>query len=166
MAAKRSPKRGARLSRTKSSGKKSARSNSAGQILRSNRPNKASDRRVETELQLKKRNGDIIATRLDSSPMTSSMRDGARLYQTAIVDLTERKRFEETIQRSEERYRALFDLVPVAVYVCDAAGIIGAINRRASELWGRDPTGNGDKSRFCGSYKMFYPDGRPMPHDE
>ena len=38
------------------------------------------------------------------------------LYQTAIVDLTERKRFEEKLQRSEERYRTLFDLVPVAVY--------------------------------------------------
>jgi len=61
----------------------------------------SSDRRVETELHLKKRNGDIMLTRLESSPMTSSMPDGARLYQTAIVDLTERKRFEETIQRSE-----------------------------------------------------------------
>src|SRR6516225_3471982 len=78
---------------------------------------RSSDGRVETELHLKKRNGDIMLTRLESSPMTSSMPDGARLYQTAIVDLTERKRFEETIQRSEERYRTLFDLVPVAIYV-------------------------------------------------
>src|SRR5690242_18647240 len=42
MAAKGSPKRGARLSRTKSSGKKSARSNSARQKSRSNRPKKDS----------------------------------------------------------------------------------------------------------------------------
>ena len=55
------------------------------------------------------------------------MRNGALLYQTAIVDLTERSRFEEEIQRSEERYRTLFDLVPVAVYTCDANGIIPAI---------------------------------------
>jgi PAS domain S-box-containing protein len=122
--------------------------------------------RVETELHLKKRNGDIILTRLESSPMTSSMRDGARLYQTAIVDITERKRFEETIQRSEERYRTLFDLVPVAVYVCDADGIIREYNRRAVELWGCEPTGSGEERRFCGSYKIYHPDGRPMPHDE
>jgi len=126
----------------------------------------SSDRRVETELHLKKRNGDIMLTRLESSPMTSSMPDGARLYQTAIVDLTERKRFEETIQRSEERYRTLFDLVPVAVYVCDADGIIREYNRRAVELWGCQPTANGEEPRFCGSYKIYYPDGRPMPHDE
>ena len=127
---------------------------------------RSSDRRVETELHLKKRNGDIILTRLESSPMTSSMRGSTRLYQTAIVDLTERKRFEETIQRSEERYRTLFDLVPVAIYVCDADGIIREYNRRAIELWGREPTGNGEEPRFCGSYKIYYPDGRPMPHDE
>ena len=127
----------------------------------------SSDRRVETELHLKKRNGDIMLTRLESSPMTSSMPDGARLYQTAIVDLTERKRFEETIQRSEERYRTLFDLVPVAVYVCDADGIIREYNRRAVELWGCKPTDNGEERRFCGcSYKIYYPDGRAMSHDE
>jgi PAS domain S-box-containing protein len=122
--------------------------------------------RVETELHLRKRNGEIILAHLASSPMTSSMKDGALLYQTAIVDLTERKRFEAKIQRSEERYRTLFDLVTVAVYVCDADGTIQEYNRRAFELWGREPTGNGEETRFCGSYKIYYPDGRPMPHEE
>ncbi|HET6887127.1 MAG TPA: PAS domain S-box protein [Candidatus Udaeobacter sp.] len=122
--------------------------------------------RVETELHLKKRNGEIILARLASSPMSSSMKDGALLYQTAIVDLTERKRFEERIQRSEERYRTLFDLVPVAVYVCDADGIIREYNRRAAELWGQEPGGNGEGPRFCGSHKIYYPDGGLMPHEE
>jgi PAS domain S-box-containing protein len=122
--------------------------------------------RVETELLVKKRNGEIILARLASSPMTSSMKDGALLYETAIVDLTERKRFEEKIQRSEERYRTLFDLVPVAVYTCDANGAIREYNRRAAKLWGREPGRNGEKPRFCGSYKIYYPDGRYMPHEE
>ncbi|HXQ03032.1 MAG TPA: PAS domain S-box protein [Candidatus Udaeobacter sp.] len=122
--------------------------------------------RVETELHLKKRNGEIILAHLASSPMTSSMKEGALLYETAIVDLTERERFEENIQRSEERYRTLFDLVTVAVYVCDADGTIQEYNRRASELWGREPTGNGEEPRFCGSYKIYHPDGQLMPHEE
>jgi PAS domain S-box-containing protein len=79
---------------------------------------------------------------------------------------TERKHFEEKIQRPEELYRTLFDLVPVAVYVCDADGIIQEYNRRAAELWGREPGGNGQGPRFCGSYKIYYPDGRLMPHEE
>jgi PAS domain S-box-containing protein len=76
------------------------------------------------------------------------------------------KRFEEKLQRSEERYRTLFDLVPVAVYTCDADGIIQEYNRRAVELWGGEPGQNGEKPRFCGSYKIYYPDGRYMPNEE
>jgi PAS domain S-box-containing protein len=92
------------------------------------------------------------------------MRDGVLLYQTAIIDLTERKRAEESIRQSERRYRTLFDLVPVAVYTCDAKGLIQEYNQHAVELWGRAPGRNDPSEKFCGSFKIFYPDGRPMPH--
>src|SRR6185437_10617935 len=39
-------------------------------------------------------------------------------------------------------------------------------NQRAVELWGRDPVRNGQELRFCGSCKIYYPDGRPMRHEE
>ena len=83
---------------------------------------RSSDSRVETELHLKKRSGEIILAHLASSPVTSSVMDGALLYQTAIVDLTEPKRAEEAIRQSEERYRTLFDLflwlsIPVMPWV-------------------------------------------------
>jgi PAS domain S-box-containing protein len=121
---------------------------------------------VITELQLQRPDGERVIVQLSSTPTFALMKDGARWYQTAIVDLTERKRFEEKLQRSEERYRTLFDLVPVAIYVCDADGIIQEYNRRAVELWGGEPGQNGEKPRFCGSYKIYYPDGRYMPHEE
>jgi len=125
---------------------------------------RSSESRVETELHLKKKgNGEIVA-HLASSPVTSSMRNGALLYQTAIIDLTERKRAEEAIRQSEKRYRALFDWVPVAVYTCDAKGLIQEYNQHAVELWGREPKRNDPSEKFCGSFKIFYPDGRPMPH--
>ena len=88
------------------------------------------------------------------------------INQTAIVDLTKLKRTEDKIRESRKRYRTLFDLVPVAVYTCDANGVIREYNRRAVELWGRKPGQNGEKPRFCGSYKIYYPDGRYMPHKE
>jgi PAS domain S-box-containing protein len=125
---------------------------------------RSSESRVETELHLKKRNGGIILAHLASSPMTSSMRDGALLHQTAIIDLTERKRADEAIRQSEKRYRTLFNLVPVAVYTCDAEGLIQEYNQHAVELWGREPKRNDPSEKFCGSFKIFYPDGRPMPH--
>src|ERR1700682_5979782 len=80
------------------------------------------------------------------------------------VDPTERKRAEEAIRQSELRYRTLFDLVPVAVYACDADGLIQEFNQRAVELWGREPKKNDPKEKFCGSLKIFSSDGRSLPH--
>ena len=127
---------------------------------------RTSQQRTKTELQLKSKKGERIPALLYSTPINSMTRNGAMLYQTAIVDLTERKRFEEKLQRSEERYRTLFDLIPVPVYTCDANGVIQEYNRRAVELWGGEPGQNGENPRFCGSHKIYYPDGRYMPHEE
>ena len=65
---------------------------------------------------------------------------------------------------SEGRYRTLFNLVPVAVYACDAAGVIQNFNQRASELWGRAPAPGDTDERFCGSFKLFRSDGTFLPH--
>jgi PAS domain S-box-containing protein len=53
--------------------------------------------------------------------------------------------------------------LPVAVYVCEApGGAIRLYNRRAAELWGRAPELGGPAERFCGSLRLFRPDGRPL----
>src|SRR5579863_5849101 len=72
----------------------------------------------------------------------------------------------EALRASEQRYRTLFDLVPVAVYCCNSAGVIQQFNRRAAELWGREPTPGDTDERFCGSFKLFRPDGSFMPHEQ
>jgi PAS domain S-box-containing protein len=72
----------------------------------------------------------------------------------------------ETVRWNEERYRTLFDLGPVAVYSCDASGVIQEYNHRAAELWGREPALGDTDKRFCGSFKLFRPDGTFMPHEE
>ena len=63
---------------------------------------------------------------------------------------------------SEERYRSYCsNLGPVAVYSCDAAGVVRfqEFNRRAVELWGCEPVLGDTDQRFCGSFKLFRPDG-------
>jgi PAS domain S-box-containing protein len=67
---------------------------------------------------------------------------------------------------SEDRYRTLFELAPVAVYSCDASGVIRDYNSRAAELWGRKPELGDTDERFCGSFKMYRPDGTYMPHEQ
>jgi PAS domain S-box-containing protein len=115
---------------------------------------------------LKNKKGGQIPSVLLSAPIDSTTKNGAQLYQTAIVDLSERKRAEEALRLSQERYRTLFDFVPIAVYTCDANGTIREYNKRAAELWGWEPGRNGQSPKFCGSYKIFHPDGRPMPHEK
>ena len=60
----------------------------------------------------------------------------------------------------------LFDLLPVAIYVCDPDGLILFYNRRAAELWGRSPKLGDPSDRFCGSYRMFSLEGGPIAHAE
>jgi PAS domain-containing protein len=52
--------------------------------------------------------------------------------------VTERSGADAALRWNEERYRTLFDLGPVAVYSCDAYGVI-QVDRRAVELWGCEP---------------------------
>jgi two-component system CheB/CheR fusion protein len=60
----------------------------------------------------------------------------------------------------------LFEQLPFAVYVCDRDGLVLRYNRRAAELWGRSPKLRDPDERFCGSYRMFRPDGSLLPHDQ
>jgi two-component sensor histidine kinase len=60
----------------------------------------------------------------------------------------------------------LFDLMPVAVYVCDASGLIIHYNNQAAKLWGRSPKLNDPTDRFCGSYRMYHLDGGPIAHPD
>ena len=59
---------------------------------------------------------------------------------------------------------AILQSLPVAVYTTDAAGRITFYNEAAARLWGVRPELG--KSEFCGSWKMYWPDGTPLPHDE
>jgi len=60
----------------------------------------------------------------------------------------------------------LFEQLPFAIYICDRDGLVRRYNHRAAELWGRSPKLGDPNERFCGSYRMYRPDGRPLPHHE
>jgi PAS domain S-box-containing protein len=56
------------------------------------------------------------------------------------------------------------EALPVAVYTTDREGRITFYNRAAAELWGSTPELG--SSQWCGSWRLYWPDGRPMRHDQ
>jgi len=73
---------------------------------------------------------------------------------------------EQALRISEDRYRTLFELGPVAIYSCDAAGRIEDSNKTAVDLWGRRPEFGETDERFAGTFEMYLADGTLVPHDE
>ena len=58
----------------------------------------------------------------------------------------------------------LLHALPAAVYTTDARGRITFYNAAAAALWGCCPELG--KSEWCGSWRLYWPDGTPMPHGE
>jgi two-component sensor histidine kinase/PAS domain-containing protein len=81
------------------------------------------------------------------------------------AEIVVREHMAAALRESEERYRTLFGLGPVAVYSCDASGTIQNFNSRAAELWGRKPRLQDTDERFCGSFELYRPDGSLLAHD-
>jgi PAS domain S-box-containing protein len=61
-------------------------------------------------------------------------------------------------------FHELVDRLPAAIYTTDPDGKITYYNDAAAALWGvRPELGHNE---WCGSWKLFWPDGRSMPHDQ
>lgn len=54
--------------------------------------------------------------------------------------------------------------LPAAIYTTDPLGRITYFNEAAVALWGHRPTIG--TSEWCGCWKLFWPDGRTLPHGE
>lgn len=70
------------------------------------------------------------------------------------------------LRESELRFREMIAALPVAVYVVESSGLITHYNRRAVELWGREPMLRDPAARYCGSLRLYYLDGTLLPHSE
>ena len=59
---------------------------------------------------------------------------------------------------------AILQSLPAAIYTTDLEGRITFYNEAVAELWGMRPEIG--RSKFCGSWKLYWPDGTPLPHDQ
>ncbi len=116
------------------------------------------------ETLLAREDGTTLAVSLRATSAVSVL-SGRQWCRLALVDISERLAVESALRESEKRYRTLFDLVPIGVYSCDAAGLVQNFNRRAVELWGRTPVTGAASERYCGAFKMLRPDGSVLPRE-
>src|SRR5438093_2566042 len=100
---------------------------------------RTSQQQVETELELKPRKGERIPALLCSTPITSTTRNGALLYQTAIMNLTDRKRAEEALRAKEAELEAVINRTPFMLTRCSRDLRYGFVSRAYAEMLGRTP---------------------------
>jgi PAS domain S-box-containing protein len=84
------------------------------------------------------KSGQPIPVSLSVSPVKDS---SGRIVGAAKIarDITERKRAEEALQRSESRFRAMAETVPDILFTTDPDGTMNYINPRFYDLTGREP---------------------------
>ena len=70
----------------------------------------------------------------------------------------------EAVLQGDTCFRQVLDLLPAAIYITNASGRITYYNEAAAVLWGQHPQLG--LSEWCGSWKLYWPDGRPLPHDQ
>ncbi|MCW3474874.1 PAS domain S-box protein [Limobrevibacterium gyesilva] len=117
----------------------------------------------DQEIVIERPDGSCIVARVNAD----ALRDGAGAVVGVVVcfrDVTERRRLQAALRDNERHSQTLLDALPVAVYTTDAAGRIKFYNQAAVDLWGRHPEPGRDA--WCGSWRLYWPDGRPMSHDE
>ena len=100
----------------------------------------------------------------------SALQEGALGLCLMVTDLTEQRHYQElqrtqaALRESERRFREMIDALPVAIYTTDAQGRLTHFNPAAVEFSGRVPELGTDS--WCVSWKLYRPDGTPLPHDE
>jgi PAS domain S-box-containing protein len=82
----------------------------------------------------------------------------ARTYQQNLG------RVEAELHEAIRHSVTILGALPEPVYTTDSVGRLTYYNEAAAEFWGYRPK-LGD-ARWCGSWRLFRPDGSPLPHDE
>jgi PAS domain S-box-containing protein len=116
----------------------------------------------EYEARLSCKNGSIRDVLINSSALFD---DGKFVHTRCFTrDITGQKRTEAQLRENERRFREMIDALPAAIYTTDAEGRLTHFNPAAVELSGRVPELGTE--RWCVTWKLFRPDGTPLPHDE
>ncbi len=119
--------------------------------------------------------GEVLLQPADGTPVPtylnfSALHEGALGLCLMVTDLSEQRHYQElqrtqaALRESERRFREMIDALPVAIYTTNLQGRLTHFNPAAVEFSGRVPELGVDS--WCVSWKLYRPDGAPLPHDE
>jgi two-component system cell cycle sensor histidine kinase/response regulator CckA len=137
-----------------------------------NYPRRVFQERMEREGEIKgleaawiRRDGSTFFARESARVVRAA--DGRVLYYDGIVeDITERKRAEEALRESEEKYRTLFESMRQGAFYQQADGTIVDANPAALRMFGLTREELLRRTSVDGSWDVIHEDGSPFPGGE
>ena len=121
--------------------------------------------RAEYEVEVKKKNGEIMITHCSLTAVKDET-GAVSSYRGIIRDITDRKRAEDILRESEEKYRTLIQKIQAAVVVHGADTQILTSNPMAQELLGLTEDQMLGKTSIDPAWNFLFEDGTAMPPEK
>lgn len=107
---------------------------------------------------------DYLVKPFSARELMARVKSSLAVAQLRDVEVAQQVMARKELERREQYFRDMVDTLPAAIYTTDAEGRLTHFNPAAVKFSGRTPELGTDQ--WCVSWKLYYPDGTPMPHDQ